>query len=278
VGIIGGAPALRRRFFDVALATTSRRYLVALQQYRHALAQRNAALRSADARAVAGVWEAPLAEHGATLRRERTAWVRWAAARLGELGQALGERQSLGLRYRSAVEVEEGAEEAAVRTALAAALEKHRDRDVERGATHTGPHRDDLDLRLEGHALRHFGSAGQQRTAAIALRLLECAWYRERVAREPVVLLDDPLAELDRERAALVLGVLTAREAGQAILAVPRPDDIPEAWTALARFRMREGVVSPWPDAVAPYREMPMAAVPRAGTPPPGERTGGARA
>jgi DNA replication and repair protein RecF len=245
VGIVGGPPALRRRFFDVALATTSRRYLLTLQQYRHALAQRNAALRSADARSLAGVWEAPLAEHGAILRADRTAWVRWAAPRFAELGEVLGERQALGLRYRSAVDVEDDAPEEVVREALADAMARHRERDVERGATHTGPHRDDLDLRLAGHALRHFGSAGQQRTAAIALRLLECAWYRERMAREPVILLDDPLAELDPERSARVLAVLTARDTGQAVLAVPRPDDIPEAWTTLARFRVREGVVTP---------------------------------
>jgi DNA replication and repair protein RecF len=263
VGIIGGPPALRRRFFDVALATTSRRYLVALQRYRHALAQRNAALRAADARALAGVWEAPLAEQGAILRRERTAWVQWAAPRFAGLGEALGERQALGLRYRSAVDVDGGAPEEVVRDALAEALARHRERDVERGATHTGPHRDDLDLRLDGHALRHFGSAGQQRTAAIALRLLECAWYRERMAREPVILLDDPLAELDPERAARVLAMLTARESGQAVLAVPRPDDIPEAWTALARFRVREGAVTPWVGSPGGLADVTVAAAAR---------------
>ncbi|HSA55881.1 MAG TPA: DNA replication and repair protein RecF [Gemmatimonadaceae bacterium] len=246
VGIVAGPPALRRRFFDVALATTSRRYLLALQQYRHALAQRNAALRSAGASAVAGVWEAPLAQNGAVLRQERTAWVSWARPRLAELGAALGERHELSLRYRSAVDMADDAPEEEMRHALAQALQRHRARDVERGATHSGPHRDDLDLRLAGHAVRHFGSAGQQRTAAIALRLLECVWYRERMAREPVVLLDDPLAELDRDRAGRVLTLLTARELGQAVLAVPRPDDIPEAWTALARLRVREGVVTPW--------------------------------
>ena len=99
VGIVGGPPALRRRFFDVTLATTSRRYLLALQQYRHALAQRNAALRSAASPALAGVWEAPLAQHGAVLRQERTAWVTWARPRLAELGAALGERQDLLLSW-----------------------------------------------------------------------------------------------------------------------------------------------------------------------------------
>lgn len=246
VAVVSGPPALRRRFLDVTLASTSRRYLVALQHYRTALAQRNAALRAADARSQAGVWEAPLAEHGTALRREREAWVEWARPHLATLGAALGEGEPLAVRYRSALDVAEGAADDAVRESLSAMLARQRDRDIERGVTHAGPHRDDLDLRLGAHALRRYGSAGQQRTVAIALRLLERAWYREQLGREPVVLLDDPLAELDAERARRVLALLAGPEAGQSVLAVPRGDDIPAAWTALARFRVRGGEVTPW--------------------------------
>lgn len=246
VAIVSGAPALRRRFLDVTLASTSRRYLATLQQYRTALAQRNAALRSSDARSQASVWEAPLAEHGAALRREREAWVEWARPRFATLGAALGETEPLVLRYRSTIEGVPDPAGDTLRESLAATLARQRERDIERGLTHAGPHRDDLDLRLAAHGLRRYGSAGQQRTAAIALRLLERAWYRERLGREPLVLLDDPLAELDPERARRVLGLLASREAGQSVLAVPRGDDIPPAWTSLARFSVRSGAVTPW--------------------------------
>jgi DNA replication and repair protein RecF len=133
-----------------------------------------------------------------------------------------------------------------VRDGIAAALASGRDRDVERGMTQHGPHRDDIDLRLDGISLRRFGSAGQQRTAAIALRMLECAWYRERGGREPILLLDDPVAELDRRRAARVLALLTSQAAGQVLLAVPREDDIPAALTSLSRRQVREGTVAPF--------------------------------
>jgi DNA replication and repair protein RecF len=96
--------------------------------------------------------------------------------------------------------------------------------------------------------MRKYGSAGQQRTAAITLRLLECAWHREHGGREPLLLLDDPFAELDRDRAARVLSLLTSEAAGQVLLAVPRDDDIPSALTSLTRYRVRDGQVSP-PDA-----------------------------
>ena len=99
---------------------------------------------------------------------------------------------------------------------------------------------------MGGVSVRKFGSAGQQRTAAIALRLLEWAWHRERGGREPLLLLDDPVAELDRGRAARVLSLLTSQAAGQVLLAVPREDDIPPVLTSLTRLRVRDGHVTPY--------------------------------
>jgi DNA replication and repair protein RecF len=89
------------------------------------------------------------------------------------------------------------------------------------------------------------GSAGQQRTAAIALRLLEAATFRTRGGAQPVLLLDDPFAELDRRRASRVLALLeesSAKGLGQTILCVPREDEIPRAFTRLERWSVRDGV------------------------------------
>jgi DNA replication and repair protein RecF len=248
VTLVSGGPALRRRFLDVMLASSSRRYLQALQQYRTALLHRNAALRVsarlADATARIRVWEAPLARYGAILRCERETWIAWARAPFARLCAAIGEREPADLRARSSVALDESCSEDAAAGALAAAIAGHRDRDLQRGMTQVGPHRDDLEFRLGAHATRSFGSAGQHRTAAIAVRLLERRTYRERSGREPLVLLDDPFAELDAGRARSVLGLLVERHDGQAVFAVPRPDDIPEALTGLPRFRIRDGVLT----------------------------------
>jgi DNA replication and repair protein RecF len=91
--------------------------------------------------------------------------------------------------------------------------------------------------------LRAFGSAGQQRTAAIALRLLERETLVERAHRSPMVLLDDPFAELDTERARRILGVLGDASMGQTVLAVPRADDVPEEYTTLTRHLIRDGAL-----------------------------------
>ena len=256
VDLVAGAPSERRRYLDITLALTSRRYLVALQQYRGALVRRNAALRDAargpfDARAIAKVevWEPALARHGALLWSERARWVAQSADAFAQLCEAIGERGDGRLRYAVAPSVGRSTDAASASVAeaqgaLEAALASQRAHDVRHGLTHVGPHRDDLELTLDARALRIFGSAGQQRTAAMALRLLEGATLRERLGRMPLVLLDDPFAELDVRRAGRILQLLANAGMGQTMLAVPREADIPEGMTSLARLRIADGVVT----------------------------------
>ena len=126
---------------------------------------------------------------------------------------------------------------------LLAAFAEKRALDMKRGLTHVGPHRDELEITLEGHELRLFGSAGQQRTAAIALRMLEAATLRKHAGVEPLLLLDDPFAELDLRRASKILTLLKKGGLGQTILAVPRESDIPPGLMSLDRMSIRDGVL-----------------------------------
>jgi DNA replication and repair protein RecF len=252
VALVAGSPSERRRFLDVALALTSRRYLAALQQYRAALVRRNAALRDASKRGESGsvaraaVWEPALAEHGALLWAARVAWVERVSEDFGRLCASIGERGEARMRYATSAAgsaVRSGTSVPDLAARLTESLESHRSVDVRRGLTHVGPHRDDLELTLDGHQLRAFGSAGQQRTASIALRLLEAATLRG-AGSSPLVLLDDPFAELDARRAGRILELLgTSGVAHQTILAVPRSVDIPSEMTSLPRFRVVDGAV-----------------------------------
>ena len=245
VDLVAGAPAERRRYLDITLALTSRAYLNALRHYRAALARRNAALRDA-ARATRGdqattiaavaAWEPALAEHGAVLVTQRREWVAAYRAEFARQCVAIGERGAPTLGYESAL-----AEASDVRTALREQLGRQREQDVRRCLTHSGPHRDDLALELDGHDLRGVGSAGQQRTAAIVLRLLEAATHREAKGVAPLLLLDDPFAELDRRRTGRILALLDDVGTGQCVLCVPREDEIPAQYTRLARWRVRDG-------------------------------------
>jgi len=128
--------------------------------------------------------------------------------------------------------------------ALTRTFATQRSTELRRGITLVGPHRDELHLQLGGRDLRTFGSAGQQRSAAIALRLLELATLRDTLGYAPLLLLDDPFAELDLGRAGRVLDLLEDAGASQVLLAVPREDDIPPAFTRLERRSMCDGALT----------------------------------
>ena len=235
VALVRGAPGERRRFLDIMLGVTSPTYLRSLQAYRAALARRNAALRSGGPVAV---WEPPLAQHGAVICRERVAWVLDSAPALARLAAAIGESAPVGVRYASTLG------EQADEKALADALAEGRTNDIKRGMTRIGVHRDDLAVSLGEHDLREFGSAGQQRTVAIALRMLEAETLEQRIGVAPVFLLDDPFAELDQERSRRILALLRERGQRQTVLTVPRESDIPAEMTNLERWRVVSGEVS----------------------------------
>ncbi|MGQ0649273.1 MAG: DNA replication/repair protein RecF [Gemmatimonadaceae bacterium] len=249
VALVSGAPQERRRFLDIVLAATSRRYLAALQRYRAALVRRNAVLREAatrlDGATLAAVWEPALAEAGAVLWLERATWTQWASPRFRELCRHIGESNAVAIRHHASgrEQVIGATPESGLRECLRELLARDRAADVRRGMTQHGPHRDDLTLGLDGRLARTFASAGQQRTMALALRLLEGETLRTRLDRDPLLLLDDPFAELDRGRARGILDLLQHLGDGQRILAVPRTDDVPAEFTGLARWTVESGVI-----------------------------------
>lgn len=231
VALAAGPASERRQFLDRMLSLASPGYLRVLGQYREALRQRNAALRTGQ-EAGGRAFEAPLAEAGAEVVRTRVAWAAGAAARFAEEFAGLGEAGGAGLAYR-------GAPALADVEAWPAALERARARDTARGLTSVGPHRDDLLLTLGAHPLREFGSTGQVRGAAVALKLLEVATIEEMRRVRPALLLDDVFAELDADRQARLAARLAARPGGQLFVTAPRRDELPvglalPVWTVQA--------------------------------------------
>lgn len=248
VELVAGSPAARRRYLDIMLALSSRGYLNALQQYRGALERRNAALREVSRRgskeSSIEVWEPALSEYGAALIRSRRSWVLRSAEAFAERCARIGERSTVELRYEAAVD----ANAESVELALANAIAARRSTDLRVGLTTVGPHRDDLPMLIDGRELRDFGSAGQQRSAAIALRTLEADTLRTARDTAPVFLLDDPFAELDERRAARVMTLMREIGLGQTILTVPRDSDIPPGLVDLKRCRVADGRIT-WESA-----------------------------
>lgn len=235
--IVAGGPAARRRYLDIVLSLSEPGYLSALVAFRGALRQRNAALRRGRTDA-AQAFDAALAGAAHRVSAARMAWVERWRERFREFCAALGEPAPMEmayLPYRGTV-YEDAAQ---LCRALAAAL----DRDLHRGMTTVGPHRDDLGIHLDGRQLRVYGSAGQQRTAAIALRLVEAASLKHALGSPPVALYDDVFAELDAGRQARLLGLIRDTLPGQALVAAPRESEVPAALLDRPRRRMECGTL-----------------------------------
>jgi DNA replication and repair protein RecF len=246
--LVSGGPKERRRFLDIVLSLNEPGYLEALQEYRRVLVQRNAALRDGQPTAVVQAWDPGLADSGGRVMRMRRSWVERAAPVWSDYYARVSCDGRARMRYEPSVFLgESGTEEAAVE-ALRSALAGSIDRDRRLGTTTVGPHRDEIGLALEGSEegleLREYGSGGQRRTAALALRLVEAATIRERRGETPLMLVDDAFAELDAGRSERVLDLLEGTQAGQVVLTAPKESDVRFRRQTLARWRIAAGHVS----------------------------------
>jgi len=220
VRLASGPAAARRLFLDRTLALSDHEYMRALARYRAALAQRNSALRQGRPE-VAVAFDAPLALAGALVVSRRVAWAAAHAERFTQTVVALGERGGeAALAYHGTAEL---ADPAAWPERLAQAAP----RDAARRMTTVGPHRDDLSLRLGEHPLREYGSTGQHRGAAIALKLLELETIEAATGSCPALLLDDVFAELDGRRQERLAHRLFDGRSAQVFISSPRREELP---------------------------------------------------
>ena len=218
-GLAGGPPAERRHFLDRMLALASPDYLRALGRYRQGVSRRNAALRRNEP-AAAQAFEPAIAAAGAPVMAARLEWAATARNDFAREFAALGETLPADLGYAGDVTLADPG-------AWPEQFRAVRDRDRQRGITSVGPHRDDLRLTLGGRSLGRYGSTGQQRSAAIALKLLELATLRAARSEEPALILDDVFAELDRERQARLADRLTGGGVRQVLVSSPRQEELP---------------------------------------------------
>jgi DNA replication and repair protein RecF len=220
--LVKGAPAARRAHLDQVVAALWPARVATRGAYSRALAQRNALLArirsGAAGPAALDAWDAELAGHGVRLMANRREAVEGLQDPFTRLAARLGLPGAAELRYRprsAAVDA----------TSLTAELAERRGADLERGFTAHGPHRDELQLLLDGAALRAYGSQGQQRAALLALLFAERELLAERRARLPLMLLDDVMSELDSERRELLAELL--RAGGQAVITATEPAHVP---------------------------------------------------
>jgi DNA replication and repair protein RecF len=216
LAILHGAPVARRMFVDGFAARLYPSHVPTLLRYRRLLEQRNRLLQSRAAAERLAPWDEQVAAVGMELIDRRRRAVAALQTELARVYPAVsGERQKVQVSYRSVVG------EATDPSVLVTALQQARAVELRRGLTLVGPHRDDLALELDGVDARAFGSRGQQRLLALALRIAEIWPVAEAAGTAPVVLLDDALSELDRGVRDNVLREIHGAE--QVFLTSPEP-------------------------------------------------------
>lgn len=249
IQVIEGAPSLRRRYLDVLLSQVDPAYLRALQRYQRVLAQRNQLLRLMREGRARGpeleFWDGELAQQGAYLVASRLEAMASLVQLAGPMYARLkGGEEQLQLAYLSTGPQFQEQEE--LRQGLMEALVRGRRREVALGSTQVGPHRDDVRITVAGRELGVFGSRGERRLAALALRLAEGEFLAQRRGEQPVMLLDDILSELDQVRGMQVMEAVACYQ--QVLLTTTEAP--PLAWGAVtptATFRVVGGTVTPLP-------------------------------
>ena len=200
--LVKEAPQERRRFMDISLSQRKKTYLYALSKYNKILSQRNKLLKTTyDAktlRSTLPVWDIQLAHEGAHIIVERREFVRSIEPIARAKHTMLSEgREKLSMMYESEIA---GDSVEAVETELLERYTATTDKDIELRHTSIGPHRDDIRLMVNDIDIRKFGSQGQQRTTALALKLAEIDGFALESGETPILLLDDVLSELDLGR------------------------------------------------------------------------------
>jgi DNA replication and repair protein RecF len=259
LALVRGDPGERRRFLDEMLTSRAPRYAGVRSDYERVLKQRGALLKSAGAARRAGrsadistldVWDGHLAKHGAELLAARLDLLADISPHVATAyAEVAPESRPARMTYRSSVgdSMPEGfgvpggprADREVLEDALLAELHRVRPQEIERGVCLVGPHRDDVDLALGELPAKGYASHGESWSFALALRLGGYELLRTDGA-EPVLLLDDVFAELDRRRRQQLAKVASSAE--QVLITAAVAEDVPEE-LAGARFEVHDGEV-----------------------------------
>ena len=195
LNIIKNGPSERRRFMDLELSQLDKLYLKDLTSYNRIVNQRNKLLKDASFQPslldTLDIWDMQLISYGKKIISRRKQFIQEVNEIIEEVHSKLtGGKEKIILSYESGCGT----------LSLEEAVLRNRERDIKMKSTSAGPHRDDICFRIGDIDIRRFGSQGQQRTAALSLKLSEIELVKKIIKDTPVLLLDDVLSELDKNR------------------------------------------------------------------------------
>lgn len=195
LGIIKNGPSERRRFVDMELCQLDSFYFYNLSNYNKIVDQRNSLLKdmfyNPQLKDTLNIWDMQLVSYGSKIIERRKLFIEQLNEIIGDIHYSLsGGRERIRVQYEPDVEIEEFEKK----------LSSNQERDIKAKMTTVGPHRDDFSFLIGDIDIRKFGSQGQQRTAALSLKLSEIELVKKITKDTPVLLLDDVLSELDSNR------------------------------------------------------------------------------
>lgn len=203
--LIKRGPSLRRKFLDGAICQQKIKYASALSKYNQIINQRNALLKDIykhkELKDTLQIWDDSLCVCGAVVLKERIDYIKKLKEYAKEYHFGISfDKETLDIEYISNAGVCENDSIETIREKLNKAYQKSRNEDYHTGYTNIGPHRDDMDIKINSISAKTYGSQGQQRSAVLSIKLAEATLLSEKNEEKPIILLDDVLSELDSKR------------------------------------------------------------------------------
>lgn len=241
--LVKGSPQERRRFLDAEISQTNPLYYHNLQEYLRVVVQRNNCLKATKGKKVQetlAVWDSQLVETGIKLILKRVEVLK----KLNPLARLVHRKitngkENLEIIYKSTLGEISGLSVEEIRALFFERIKENFQQEIVRGFSLVGPHRDDLLLRVNDYELRLYGSQGQQRTTALALKMAELEFIRAETGQYPVLLLDDVMSELDYNRRMFLLESIQDRV--QTFVTATGTDCFPESILKKARIFLIHG-------------------------------------
>ncbi|MBO0460336.1 MULTISPECIES: DNA replication/repair protein RecF [Enterococcus] len=206
LSLVKGSPQIRRKFLDMELGQINPIYLYDLVQYQAILKQRNQYLKQLNEKKQTDllyldILSEQLAEFGSKVLKARAQFIKRLEYWANSLHQQIThQREQLAIEYVTSLSSLDTLTVQEIQSQFLTLLEQNKKKDLFRGTTTVGPHRDDLSFFVNEKNVQNFGSQGQQRTTALSVKLAEIDLIKEETGEYPILLLDDVMSELDDQR------------------------------------------------------------------------------
>ena len=248
LNLVKGSPQIRRRFIDMEIGQISPIYLHELLTFQKLLKQRNHLLKINQGKqqiddVLFGIYTEQYIQSAVQIIRKRLQFIellqKWAETIHFGISRGL---EKLTIKYRSSVGINPEWTEQEIATYLETKLSDAKKRELERGVTLVGPHRDDLQFLVNDYDVQTYGSQGQQRTTALSLKLAEIELIKQETKEAPILLLDDVLSELDDYRQSHLLNTMQGEV--QTFVTTTSVDGINHETIQHAKmFHVKQGVI-----------------------------------